>query len=58
MGYVDDALRYGTVTETRAGSYTVEYALGRTIGTNLAGEAATSIRVFVRNGIIQTAPPF
>jgi hypothetical protein len=29
----------------------VEYNLGRVIGTNIAGDAASSIRVFVRDGI-------
>jgi hypothetical protein len=58
MGYVDEALRYGTVTQTGPGAFTVEHALGRTIGTNIAGEAASSIRVFVRDGIIETAFPF
>jgi hypothetical protein len=58
VGYVDEALRYGTVTQTGPGAFTVEHALGRTIGTNIAGEAASSIRVLVRDGIIQTAFPF
>ena len=57
VGYVDDALRYGTVTPNGAG-YMVEHNLGRVIGTNIAGDAASSIRVFVRDGVIQTAFPF
>jgi hypothetical protein len=36
----------------------VEHGLGRTIRTDIAGEAASSIRVYVRDGIIQTAFPF
>jgi hypothetical protein len=58
MDYVDDALRYGTVTPTRPGAFTVEHSLGRTIGTNIDGDAARSMRVFVRDGVIQTAFPF
>jgi hypothetical protein len=57
VGYVDEALRYGTVTPDGAG-YIVEHSLGRVIGTNIAGDAASSIRVFVRDGVIQTAFPF
>jgi RHS repeat-associated protein len=58
VGYVDDALRLGEVTPTGKTSFTVEHSLGKTIGKNIAGEAASSIRVFVRDGIIQTAFPF
>jgi hypothetical protein len=36
----------------------MEHNLGRVIGSNIAGEAASSIRVFVRDGIIQSAFPF
>jgi hypothetical protein len=39
-------------------AYTVEYNLGRTIGTDVAGNAASNIRVYVRDSIIQTAFPF
>lgn len=56
--YVDSALRSGTVTGNGLGAYTVEYNFGRTIGTDVAGNAASSIRVHVRDGIIQTAFPF
>ena len=56
--YVDSAFRSGTVTGTGRGAYTVEYNLGRTIGTDVAGNAASSIRVHVRDGVIQTAFPF
>ncbi|EHR71796.1 RHS repeat-associated core domain protein [Burkholderiales bacterium JOSHI_001] len=55
--YVDSALRYGSVTRTGANAYTVEYNLGRSIGTDISGSAASSIRVHVRDGIIQTAFP-
>lgn len=57
-GYVDAALRSGRVTQTGPGAYTVEHSLGRTIGTNVAGDATSNIRVHVRDGIIQTAFPF
>lgn len=56
--YVDSALRSGTVENTGRGAYTVEYNLGRTIGTDVAGNAASSIRVHVKDGVIQTAFPF
>ena len=56
--YVDDALRFGTVSPGRGSSFTIEHNLGRSIGTNAAGDAASSIRVHVRDGQIQTAYPF
>ena len=55
--YVDQALRYGKVTANRSG-FKVEYNLGRQIGTSSSGGAASSIRVFVRDGNIQTAFPY
>lgn len=58
MGYVDDALRYGKVTPQGANGFKIEYNLGRTIGTDMAGNSASSIRVFVRDGVIKTAFPF
>ena len=56
--YVDSALRYGKVSQNGKNGYTVEYNLGRTIGTNSSGGAASNIRVHVRDGNIQTASPF
>jgi filamentous hemagglutinin len=56
--YVDSVLRHGTVTATGPGAYTVEYNLGRAIGTDIAGNAASNIRVIVQDGIIRTAFPF
>lgn len=56
--YVDSALRYGKVTKTGQAAYTIEYNLGKNIGTDIAGNAASNIRVHVRDGIIQTAFPF
>ena len=56
-GFVDDALRYGKVTPQGATGFQIEYNLGRVIGTNESGGAATGIRVFIRDGNIQTAFP-
>ncbi|MBC7206358.1 MAG: filamentous hemagglutinin N-terminal domain-containing protein [Methyloversatilis sp.] len=56
--YVDSALRSGTVIDEGRGAYTVEYDLNRIIGTNIAGNPASRIRVHVRHGVIQTAFPF
>ena len=56
--YVDSALRYGVVSSAAKNAYTVEYNLGKVIGTDQAGKAASSLRVHVRDGIIQTAFPF
>lgn len=55
--YVDDALRNGTVTPSGRNGFKVEYNLGRTIGTTQSGDAATGIRIFVRDGKVQTAFP-
>ncbi len=51
---VDDALRYGTVSQN--GSSIVR-DFGRVIGTDQAGNAVTGVQVWVRNGVIQTAYP-
>lgn len=56
--FVDSALRYGRVTSSGTNAFTVEYNLGGTIGTDIGGSAASSIRVHIRDGIIQTAFPF
>jgi RHS repeat-associated protein len=56
-GYVDEALRLGKVTPS-GNSFMVEHDMGRIIGTDVVGKAASSIRVFVRDGVIQTAFPF
>lgn len=52
--YVDRALRRGQVSKN---GMTINYDLGRTIGTDANGKAATQIRVHVRNGQIQSAYP-
>jgi hypothetical protein len=57
QGYVDDALRYGKVTPNGANGFQIEHSLGRVIGTDQVGNAASGIRVFVRDGNIQTAFP-
>jgi hypothetical protein len=57
-GYVDQALRYGKVTPNGANAFTIEHNLGRTIGTNVAGDASSAVRVHVRDGVIQTAFPY
>ena len=58
MGYVDDAIRNGTVTSTGPSSFMVEHAFDYAIGTDIAGNATNSIIVIVRDGFIQTAYPF
>ena len=61
QSYVDQASRYGTVTPQTSqeviNGYKLEYNLGQTIGTNQTGGAANGIRVFIRNGQVQTAFP-
>ncbi|WP_283423024.1 DUF6443 domain-containing protein [Chryseobacterium profundimaris] len=52
-GYVDDAIKYGKPIQ---GGF--EYNFGRVIGTGSNGEAASSIRVFIRDGWVKTAFPF
>jgi hypothetical protein len=54
---VDDALRYGKVTPNGANGYAIVRDFGRTVGTDQAGNAVTGIKVYVRDGIIQTAFP-
>lgn len=51
-GSVDEALRTGTVTDRGVVAY-----LGRTFGTEQAGNPVTGIEVVVRDGIIKTAYP-
>jgi hypothetical protein len=58
VSYVGDALRHGTVTRMGPDAYMVEHNLGRAIGSDAAGNAASWIRVHIRYGIIQTAFPF
>ena len=55
--FVDNALRYGKVTSHGRNAFTVHYDLGQIIGTDIAGHPSSNIRVYVRDGIIQTAFP-
>jgi hypothetical protein len=57
QSFVDQASRYGNVAAQGANGFRFEYNLGRTIGTGQAGEAASGVRVFIRNGQVQTAFP-
>ena len=57
QAYVDQASRYGTVTPQGANGFKLELNLQQTIGTNQTGGAANGIRVFIRNGQVQTAFP-
>ena len=57
QSYVDQASRYGNVTPQGLNGFKLEYNLGDAIGTNQAGGAANGIRVFIRNGQVQTAFP-
>lgn len=54
QGYVDDALRYGNVSQ---GGASIRYDLGRVIGYDQAGNPVTGIQVWVRDGYIRTAYP-
>jgi RHS repeat-associated protein len=56
-GFVDQATRYGDVTPQGANGFKIEYNSGQTIGTGQAGEAASGVRVFIRDGQVQTAFP-
>jgi len=55
--YVDSALRYGKVSPNGPGGYVIEYNAGRVIGINSAGAPTSTIKVNVRDGVIQTAFP-
>ena len=52
-GYVDEAVKYGKPIQ---GGF--EYNIGRVIGTGQNGAAASSIRVFIKDGWVRTAFPF
>ena len=57
QGYIDDALRYGTVTPNGSSGYRIVYDTASTLGTDVAGNAVSGVQVYVRDGIIQTAFP-
>jgi filamentous hemagglutinin len=55
---VDHALRYGNVTANGQNGWSVTYNFGRVIGTNISGGPASSIQIYVRDGLVRTAYPF
>ncbi len=57
QGYVDDALRYGTVAPSESSGNRIVHDTGSTLGTDVAGNAVSGVQVYVRDGIIQTAFP-
>ncbi|NNM44391.1 RHS repeat-associated core domain-containing protein [Knoellia sp. DB2414S] len=54
-GYVDNALRYGTVTPNGTNGSKVIHDTGSVIGTDPTGRAVTGIQIYVRKSEIQTA---
>ena len=55
--YVDNALRYGKVSQNGPTGYVVEYNVGKIIGTNTLGNPTNILKVNVRDGVIHTAFP-
>jgi RHS repeat-associated protein len=55
--YVDEALRYGTVTQQGANGFGIVHTI-TDVGFNVAGQTAHQIQIYVRNGLIRTAYPF
>lgn len=55
--YVDSALRYGKVSPNGPGGYVVEYNVGKIIGVDVSGKPTSTLKVNVRDGIINTAFP-
>ena len=55
--YVDNALRYGKVSQNGPAGYVVEYNVGKIIGTNTLGNPTNILKVNVRDGVIHTAFP-
>ena len=56
--YVDNALKYGKVTPNGPGGHVIEYNAGKVIGTNVSGAPTSTIKINVREGVIQTAFPY
>ncbi|GAB0063566.1 hypothetical protein IBA8401_45980 [Pseudomonas syringae] len=56
--YVDNALRYGKVTPNGPGGHVIEYNAGKVIGRSVSGAPTSTIKINVRNGVIQTAFPY
>jgi hypothetical protein len=55
--FADEALRYGTISPNGQNGFLVEYNLGKLIGLNQQGGPATGVRMFIRDGSIQTIFP-
>ncbi len=56
--YVDTALRYGKVTPNGPGGHIIEYDAGKVIGTSISGVQTSTIKINIRDGVIQTAFPY
>lgn len=56
--YVDSALRYGKVTPNGPGGHVIEYNAGKVIGVNVSGAPTSTIKINVRDGVIQIAFPY
>lgn len=56
--YVDNALRYGRVTPNGPGGHVIEYNAGKVIGTNVSSAPTSTIKINVRDCVIQTAFPY
>jgi hypothetical protein len=56
-GYVDDGLRYGTPTPNGTNGHEIVYDTGHVIGTDKSGAPVTAIKIYVRDGRIQSAFP-
>ncbi len=56
--YVDNALRYGKVTPNGPGGHVIEYNAGKVIERSVSGAPTSTIKINVRNGVIQTAFPY
>lgn len=54
QGYVDEAVRYGNVTQ---GGTSIRHNLGRVIGYDQTGNPVSGIQVWVRDGYIRSAYP-
>lgn len=54
---MDSALRYGKVTPNGPGGYVVEYNVGKIIGVDGSGKPTSTLKINVRDGVINTAFP-
>ena len=55
--YFDNALRYGKVTPNGPAGHVIEYNAGKVIGKNVSGAPTLTVKINVRDGVIQTAFP-